>query len=130
MAKDNSPIWNRLWILNNIPLLKNCRQCLAHFTFLWFMFLYCRKSQNILIKINSKLEWNIFHMDWIEIKYEINSKNLVFVKYLYLWKNMNHKNVKCARHCLQFFKRGILFKIHNRFQIGELSFAIECADNV
>jgi hypothetical protein len=29
--------------------------------------------------------WNIFHMDWIEIKYEINS-NFFFIKYLYIWK--------------------------------------------
>jgi hypothetical protein len=27
---------------------------------------------------------------------------------------------------LQFFKSGILFKIQNRVQIGELSFGIEC----
>jgi hypothetical protein len=25
IAKDNSQIWTRFWILNNIPLLKNCR---------------------------------------------------------------------------------------------------------
>jgi hypothetical protein len=38
-------------------------------------------------------------MDWIEIKYEINSKIFFFIKYICTFeKKTNHKNAKCAKH--------------------------------
>ena len=41
IAKDNSPIWNQFWILNNIPLLKNFN--------IWKPFLNILILQSLLI---------------------------------------------------------------------------------
>jgi hypothetical protein len=56
------------------------------------MYLY-RSMSNIAEKGKILFEWSkleigmkhFFHMDWSEIKYDINSK-ISFKKYLYLWK--------------------------------------------